>query len=78
MLTQKCDSLRFTSVPTCLQVAYLNFVKKLGFEQMFIWACPPMQVGGAFVPWALPLVGLRAAGMTVKAPVVSAGRERWS
>ncbi|KAG1663398.1 hypothetical protein FOA52_011676 [Chlamydomonas sp. UWO 241] len=25
-----------------LQVAYLMYVKKLGFEQMYIWACPPM------------------------------------
>ncbi|KAG1671872.1 hypothetical protein FOA52_003439 [Chlamydomonas sp. UWO 241] len=25
-----------------LQVAYLAYVKRLGFEKMFIWACPPM------------------------------------
>lgn len=27
-----------------LQVAYIAFVKNLGYEQMFIWACPPMAV----------------------------------
>lgn len=26
-----------------LLIAYLEFVKALGFEQMYIWACPPMQ-----------------------------------
>mmetsp|Transcript_3745 Transcript_3745/g.10568 ORF Transcript_3745/g.10568 Transcript_3745/m.10568 type:complete len:1130 (-) Transcript_3745:1380-4769(-) len=25
-----------------LQVGYLAYVKRLGFKQMFIWACPPM------------------------------------
>lgn len=25
-------------------IGYLSFVKMLGFEQMYIWACPPMQV----------------------------------
>eukprot|EP00983_Pelagomonas_calceolata_P105318 1159118-Pelagomonas_calceolata.AAC.5 len=24
-------------------IGYLSFVKMLGFEQMYIWACPPMQ-----------------------------------
>lgn len=25
-------------------IGYLSFVKMLGFEQLYIWACPPMQV----------------------------------
>jgi hypothetical protein len=25
---------------------YLDYVKRLGFEQMFIWACPPLAVSG--------------------------------
>lgn len=25
-------------------LGYLAFVKNLGFEQMFIWACPPLAV----------------------------------
>ena len=29
-----------------LLVAYLAFVKQLGFEQMLIWACPPVAVRG--------------------------------
>ena len=27
-----------------LLIGYLQFVKMLGYEQMYIWACPPMQV----------------------------------
>jgi E1A/CREB-binding protein len=26
---------------------YLDYVKRLGFEQMFIWACPPLAVSGS-------------------------------
>ncbi len=25
-------------------IGYLSYVKMLGFTQMYIWACPPMQV----------------------------------
>ncbi len=27
-----------------LLIGYLDFVKRMGYEQMYIWACPPMQV----------------------------------
>jgi E1A/CREB-binding protein len=25
-------------------LGYLDYTKRMGFEQMFIWACPPLQV----------------------------------
>jgi E1A/CREB-binding protein len=28
-----------------LLLAYLQFVRELGYETMLIWACPPLQVG---------------------------------
>lgn len=27
-----------------LLIAYIEFTRNMGFEQMYIWACPPMQV----------------------------------
>lgn len=32
-------------------IGYLAYVKMLGFEQMYIWACPPMQVWAWVVVW---------------------------
>jgi hypothetical protein len=37
-------------------LGYLAFVKNLGFEQMFIWACPPLAVSwlGAHLQFGTP------------------------
>ena len=44
-----------------LLIGYLEFVKNLGYQQMYIWACPPMQVRAPAVacprlPSHLPLL----------------------
>ncbi len=55
-MTQGCPnpktSLR-TFVYHQLLVGYLSYVKRLGYEQMYIWACPPM-AGDDYIMYCHP------------------------
>ena len=49
---QAAQSMQFSSGPISLRtfvyhqvlLGYLDYTRRMGFEQMFIWACPPLQV----------------------------------
>lgn len=57
---------------------YLEYVKRLGFEQMFIWACPPLAVSFVCGLWFV-VVGCRKvrsrgqSGSAAACPVVGVG-----